>query len=224
MSVAIGSVSAVCLDPLRFGAALSALEAAGCTELHFDVSDGVFAPDFGLNAETVAAARRCCGLACEVHLMTVAPDRHIARFIEAGCSSVIVHVEACAHAHRTLTRIRDAGVQSGVALFPTTPLTRLEYLLPFADRILLLSAEPGARGVVPSAFERVKLLRANLNFRKLKTRILVEGNIDPPSAALSLRQGADIVVLDRTSGIGTGSAGEVFRNFTQEAFKQRKTV
>ena len=54
--------------------------------------------------------------------MIVEPDRYIERFIEAGGSIVTVHVEACAHLHRTVQAIAALGATPGVTLNPGTAL------------------------------------------------------------------------------------------------------
>jgi len=62
--------------------------------------------------------------------------------------------------------------------------------------------------IVPNAFERVKILRDNINYRELCTQIEVDGNIDVKNAALLANFGARIFVLG-TSSIFNGAAGDL---------------
>jgi pentose-5-phosphate-3-epimerase len=65
----------------------------------------------------------------EAHLMVDDPDQWLEPFAAAGCDTVLVHHEACRHLHRTLSRIRELGVRSGVAPNPATPLECVRHVL-----------------------------------------------------------------------------------------------
>ena len=98
-----------------------ALEKAGVDLIHWDVMDGVFVPNLTFGPDVIASTRPLVDLDFEAHLMVVEPDRLVERYVEAGCSTVLVHVEACDHLHRTLAHIADLGATPGVALNPHTP-------------------------------------------------------------------------------------------------------
>ena len=220
------SVSVMHANLVRLENDLTALEAAGCGELHFGVMDGHFAPGFGPGFETIEAVRACCGLPCAAHLMVSDPGRYIERFAEAGCSSITVHVEACVHAHRVLNQIRDAGVSPGIAINPATPLTKLDYLLESADRVLLMTREPGDPGppLIRAAFERIRLLNENLRYRKLGTRIEAGGELDADHAALVANAGATIIECGRTAIFDGRNPGEALEAFRDAVAARRMTV
>ncbi len=187
-----------CANFARLEDDLRAFEEAGCSELHFDVRDGVFAPGFGLGLEVLAATRASSKLPCSVHLMVVQPERYVEAFAGAGCASLTLHVEACLHAPRTLDLVRELGMAPGIALQPATPLTKLEYLFPHVDRVLLLTQEPGGtpRKTPGPAFERVKILRESLDYHERGVKLQVEGGAGAEDAARLIELGTDIVVLD----------------------------
>lgn len=223
----VAAASVMCANLGRLEEELKALEEAGCDELHFDIGDGIFVPDFTLSADFVKMAKRCCSLPCSAHLMVAKPENHIGRFVEAGCDAVTVHVETCPHAHRTLNQIRDAGASAGVAISPGTPLTKLDYLLDCVDRVMVMTVEPGNSGqeTIPSTFERVRILKEHLDYRKLNIQIEVKGNIDAHNAAVLLRHGAEIFVLD-TSSIFSGGGTDYTQALTEfrEAVSAEKHV
>ena len=109
------------VDFSRLGDEIMALEKAGVDLIHWDVMDGVFVPNLTFGPDVIASTRPLVDLEFEAHLMVVEPDRLVERYVEAGCSTVLVHAEACDHLHRTLTHIADLGATPGVALNPHTP-------------------------------------------------------------------------------------------------------
>lgn len=181
----------------RLETVFKAFEAAGGDELHFDVGDGHFAPIFGLSPAFVAMAKQCCGLPCHAHLLMERPERHVAAFVDAGCDVVTIPVEACAHQHRALQQIRNAGATPGLAVNPATPLTELTYLLKEAGRILVLARDHATHApVYPSAYERVRILRENLRYGERGKQLDVEGGLGISETATAMQMGADRVVLD----------------------------
>ena len=218
----------MCLDLARLEDELRALEAAGADEIHFDIMDGVFVPNYTLGFDFIKAAKRCTSLPCSAHLMIVRPERYIERFAEAGCDYISVHVEAGGHAHRLLGQIRDTGAVPGISINPATPLTRLNYLLPEAERVLMMTVDPGYAGqtIIPNAFERVRILRQVIDYHKYKTQIEVDGNIDVANCAKLKRMGAEIFVLGTASickGPGSDYA-KALPEFRQAVLREEQMV
>jgi len=201
VSTFVSAPSVMCANLARLEEELKALEAAGADELHFDIMDGLFVPNFTLGFDFIKAARRVCGLPCSAHLMITRPELYLRRFLEAGCGIITIHVETCVHAHRLLAQIRDMGASPGIAINPATPLTKLDYLLPLADRVLVMTVDPGYAGqtILPTAFERVRILRENIQYHKYNAKIEVDGNINVANAAKLARLGAEVFVLGTAS-------------------------
>ncbi len=194
------SLSLDSLNILRLEEELSALAAGDAPELYCAVSDGVFAPLVGHGPHLIKGItqRRDCPV--HVHLLCNDPDAHIDRFAEMGCHTLTVQVEPVTHIHRSLTRIREAGMHAGAALKPGVPLTRLEYLLEYADRVLVLAADPGFPDspVAVGTHDRVRILRQNLDHLELKAGIEVVGPITPLQAARFAHLGAHRINVDLT--------------------------
>jgi ribulose-phosphate 3-epimerase len=88
--------------------------------------DGQFVPNLTFGPDVIAAARKHCTVPFEAHLMVYTPDVMAQQYVDAGCSRLIVHAEACTHLHRTLDSISSMGARAAVALNPATPASAVE--------------------------------------------------------------------------------------------------
>jgi len=128
--------------------------------------------------------------------MIVEPERWVERFAEAGADTITVHVETCAHLHRTLAAIRERGATPSVTLNPATPLVALEEVLPLVGQVLVMSVNPGFGGqtFIPAALDKVRRLRALLDERNPHCRIEVDGGVKPSNVKRVVAAGADTIV------------------------------
>jgi len=193
-------------DFTRLAEEIRALEDGGATILHVDVMDGHFVPNITIGLPVVKSIRKITELKIDTHLMIEEPSRYAVKFVEAGADMVSVHVEADVHLQRTLTAIREAGGQSGIAINPATPLVLLEEALPFADFVLLMSVNPGFGGqkFIATSIDKLRRLRRMIEERDLETRIEIDGGIDAQNIAKIVEAGAEIIV----SGTGVFGKGK----------------
>jgi ribulose-phosphate 3-epimerase len=128
--------------------------------------------------------------------MVVAPDELLPRYAEAGCELIIVHAEACTHLHRTLGRIRDLGVRSGVALNPHTPVDLVEQVLTETDLVLAMTVNPGFGGqaYIPSVEKKVARLRQMIDDAGLPVELEVDGGITNDTIRGAAAAGADVFI------------------------------
>ena len=172
-------------DFTKLGQQIEIVEGAGASLLHVDVMDGRFVPNITVGLPVVKAISRATQLPIDAHLMIVEPGRYAEQFVKAGAQMVSIHIEADPHAHRTLSAIRAAGAQAGIAINPATPLPALDEALKFADYVLLMSVNPGFGGqtFIPESLDKVRRLRKMIDERGLKARIEIDGGIDAENIA-----------------------------------------
>ena len=183
-------------DFSRLGEQIRTVERAGASLLHVDVMDGRFVPNITVGLPVVKAISHATQLPIDAHLMIVEPARYVESFVKAGAQMVSIHIEADPHAHRTLTAIRAAGAQAGIAINPATSLSALEEAIRFVDFVLVMSVNPGFGGqeFISSSLDKVRRLRKMLDERGSKARIEIDGGIDQDNVAEVAGAGAEIIV------------------------------
>jgi ribulose-phosphate 3-epimerase len=183
-------------DFSRLGEEVAQLCAAGVDRIQWDVMDGVFVPNVTFGPDVIAAARRHSTVGFEAHLMVVNPDELLPRYIEAGCELLIVHAEACTHLHRTLARIRDLGVRSGVALNPHTPAASVGHVLAETDLILAMTVNPGFGGqsYIAAVEPKVAQLRRLIDDSGYAIELEVDGGITDATIGGAAAAGADVFI------------------------------
>jgi len=199
-------------DFTRLAEEIKAVETGGARVLHVDVMDGRFVPNITIGLPVVKSIRKVTDLTIDCHLMIVEPNRYAVEFVKAGANMVSVHVEADVHLQRTLTAIREAGGQAGVAINPATPLVQLEEALPFADFVLLMSVNPGFGGqkFIHTSIDKLRRLRRLIVERGLQTRIEIDGGIDAGNVKSIVEAGAEIIVAG-SAVFGKGHPTEAAR-------------
>jgi ribulose-phosphate 3-epimerase len=183
-------------DFSRLGEEIRAVDAAGADIIHIDVMDGHFVPNITIGPLVVQAARAVTGKLLDVHLMISDADRYVDAFAAAGADWITVHVEACNHLQRTVSRIKELGKRPGVVVNPATSLSTLDYILDEVDLVMLMSVNPGFGGqsFIPSTLTKIKQLRQCIAERKLNVEIEVDGGVSIKTIGDIAAAGANIFV------------------------------
>ena len=183
-------------DFARLGDQVREATAAGANYIHLDVMDGRYVPNLTFGSVVIENLNKYTNLPLDAHLMVVDPDRHINNFIKAGVHHITVHVEAANHLHSVINKIKEAGLKAGVALNPSTPISAIEEVLPFIDIALILTVNPGFSGqtLIPSALNKATKLKNIIQDKGYAVEIEVDGGVNPKTADLVARSGADTVV------------------------------
>lgn len=194
-------------DFARLADEITDIERAGADMLHLDMMDGHFVPNLTFGPPVVARLATRCRIPLDAHLMVDDPDALLPPLAEAGVARAAVHVEACVHLHRTLSTIRQLGMERGVALNPASPVESLVEILPWLDFVLVMSVNPGFGGqsFITESVAKVARLRAMLGGDTID--ITVDGGVDASNARDLVVAGATTLVAG-TSVFGAADRGQ----------------
>lgn len=164
--------------------------------IHVDIMDGVFVPNISFGFPVMKAIYKHANKPLDVHLMIVNPDKYIGEFKLAGAHVLTVHYEACTHLHRTLQNIRAAGMKTGVALNPHTPVHLLEDVLHDIDLVCVMSVNPGFGGqkFIENTYRKITQLREMIGEKKTQTLIEIDGGVDITNCSKLAEAGAHVLV------------------------------
>lgn len=182
-------------------------EAAGGDALHLDVMDGHFVQNLSMGPDIVRMVRKAVRIPLSVHLMIDNPDQMAATFVEAGASTVLVHIEVSCDIRAVLTLIRKLGARSGITLRPGTPAEAVYPVLDLADEILCMTVEPGYGGQKfrPEVLPKIQILRKRLVAAGEEKDIMVDGGVNQETIAACSSHGANSFV----AGVALFRAGDM---------------
>ena len=177
-------------------ASLDEVETDGRQWIHLDLMDGHFVPNLSFGPQTVADLRSGSKLFFDVHLMLERPDLYLDPFIAAGSELITIHLEPEYDQLSALKKIRDAGIQTGLAINPDTPVDLFFPYLDNVDLCLCMTVNPGFGGQSFKAYVLDKV--RELSKRRVEGGhdflIEVDGGVGPQHVEECLEAGVDVFV------------------------------
>lgn len=155
--------------------------------VHIDFADNKFVQNETINTDTVAQTN--ISLNKEAHLMVARPLQWIDKLKEAGFKRVIFHFESEDDASECIFRIKELGMEVGIALNIDTPIEKLEPFKDKLDLVLVMAIIPGFQGqpFLPEAFNKIKSLKE----KSWPIRISVDGAVRDTNAKQLVEAGVD---------------------------------
>jgi ribulose-phosphate 3-epimerase len=194
------SPSILSADFSKLGREIQDLEKAKADLIHIDVMDGHFVPNITIGPEVIKKLRKYTSLPFDVHLMIAPVDNFIKNFAEAGADIITIHPEATNNLSESIKKIKSCGKKAGVSLNPETTVDKVLPVLNMIDLVLVMSVHPGFGGqkFIKETLEKVKILRKEIDIKKIKTEIEIDGGINFDNSKLAIAAGVDILVSGTT--------------------------
>ena len=194
------SPSILSADFSKLGSEIQNLEKAKADLIHIDVMDGHFVPNITIGPEVINKLRKYTSLPFDVHLMISPVHDFIKNFAEAGADIITIHPEATNDLVSSIQKIKSFNKKAGVSLNPETSVKKVLPVLKLIDLVLVMSVNPGFGGqkFIKDTLEKVKILRKEIDTKKLKTLIEIDGGINFENAIMAKKAGVDILVSGTT--------------------------
>ena len=194
------SPSILSADFSKLGKEIQDLEKANADLIHIDVMDGHFVPNITIGPEVINKLRKYTSLPFDVHLMIAPVDNFIENFANAGADIITIHPEATKNLVASIEKIKSCKKKVGISLNPETPVEKILPVLELIDLALIMSVKPGFGGqkFIEEVLKKVKILRKEIDSKKLKTVIEIDGGINFETAKLAKNAGVDILVSGTT--------------------------
>ena len=194
------SPSILSADFSKLGSEIQDLEKAGADLIHIDVMDGHFVPNITIGPEIIKKLRKYTSLPFDVHLMISPVHDFIKNFADAGADIITIHPEATTDLINSIKKIKSYNKKVGISLNPETSVDKVLFVLNIIDLVLVMSVNPGFGGqkFIENTLDKVKLLRKEIDKKKLKVQIEIDGGINFESSKMAKQAGVDILVSGTT--------------------------
>jgi ribulose-phosphate 3-epimerase len=192
-----------------------AIAEAGADYIHVDVMDGHFVPNLTIGPGIVKSIRDKTDIPFDVHLMIDPIEPYIDEFAKAGADIISIHPEANDNTDKCIDRIKSHNVKAGLAINPDTDWKVVLPYLNKIDLIIVMSVHPGFGGqkFIPSALEKLKQLRAEIDNSNLDIELEIDGGINFENIQSVIDAGANVIVAGTTTFAGGKS--EYANNITR---------
>ena len=194
------SPSILSADFSKLGNEIQDLEKAGADFIHIDVMDGHFVPNITIGPEVIDKLPKYTSLPFDVHLMISPVHDFIKNFADAGADIITIHPEATNDLVSSIKKIKFYNKKAGVSLNPKTSIDKVLPVLNLIDLVLVMSVNPGFGGqkFMSETLEKVKILRKEIDTKKFKTQIEIDGGINIENSKIAIKAGVDIIVSGTT--------------------------
>lgn len=221
------SPSLMCMDLLKFREQIEFID-QNADYFHIDIMDGHFVPNLTLSPFFVGQVKRIARKPLDCHLMVTRPQDYIAALAKAGADFITLHPETInGQAFRLIEEIRGLGMKVGLILNPETPVESIKYYLHKADKITVMTVDPGFAGqpFIPEMLAKITELKAWREREHLGYEIEIDGSCNQATYQRLIDAGADVLIVG-ASGLFNHSSNidEAWKLMAQQIVNARREV
>lgn len=111
--------------------------------IQVDWSDGTFAPTVLV---PLSQMKFPAGVTIDLHIMSARPSEHLAEIVALKPSLCILHAEVDDDLNMLYSRLREAGIRTGIALLKSTFPGKVQNLIATVDHAMIFAGELGKQG------------------------------------------------------------------------------
>ena len=171
------SPSLMCMDLLKFKEQIEFID-SHADYFHIDIMDGHFVPNLTLSPFFVSQVKKLADI-------------------------ISLHAETInGQAFRLIDEIRRHDMKVGLILNPETPVEAMKYYIHKADKITVMTVDPGFAGqpFIPEMLDKLAELKAWREREGLEYEIEVDGSCNQATYEKLMAAGADVFIVG-TSGL-----------------------
>lgn len=167
-------------DLLNLSEDLHVLEKNDIEMIHVDIMDGTFVPNISFGPSFVQKIAEETTLKQDVHLMVQNPEKIIDNILEYQPEGITIHYESSSSIFHILEKIKSHGVKAGIAVNPGTSYGALEAGIILADRVLVMTVNPGFGGqkFIKPMLHKVRKLDLTRQINQYSYSIEVDGGVN----------------------------------------------
>ena len=190
------SPSMLACDFTKMGEEIIRLEQSGADMIHMDVLDGRFVPNISFGACIIKSLRNKTPLPFDVHLMIEHPYEYVTQFVDAGADIITFHIESKSNVLHTIQEIKKHNKKVGIAINPSTAISKVYDFLEYIDLVLVMTVNPGFGGqaFMPEQLTKVTCLKQEITNKNLNTLIEIDGGINLETISTIKKYPVDICV------------------------------
>ncbi|MGI5174256.1 ribulose-phosphate 3-epimerase [Treponema sp. OMZ 840] len=196
------SPSLMCMDLTRFKEQILFLNTVA-DYFHIDIMDGHFVPNITLSPFFISELKKLSAKPIDSHLMVQNPQEIMNACINAGSDFISLHPETIgAKAFRLIDELKKRNIKVGLVFNPEVSVQHAEYYLEFADKITVMTVDPGFAGQ-PFIAQMLKKIE---NIREIREKngygyaVEIDGSCNRRTFADLVKAGGEIFVVG-TSGL-----------------------
>jgi len=135
--------------------------------LHVDVMDGNFVENKLFPFQEFLELQKDNEKPLDVHLMCSNPKKYIKEYVNLNTEFITIHSEIDKDLKEMLSLIHSYGVNAGLSINPSTPVSKIMNYIYDIEQVLIMSVEPGKGGqefmdsVIPKIEELKKIREEN---------------------------------------------------------------
>lgn len=171
--------------------------------IHFDVMDGKFVKNSGIDLKYIKTAKNM-GFFCDTHLMVEKPlgDKYIENAIDYGTDTITIHYEIpnfesvlkrLTNLKKELKYTQNRDLSIGISLKPNTDIKVLKKYIDMFDILLIMSVEPGKGGQKYINNINKKIIEAKSIYKDKVVQI--DGGINIDTIEMPLKLDVDSFVI-----------------------------